>query len=111
MFVLYQSAEMDSALLTEQSRKVGEVVKSARKNLPSKLFDKEIPLSSYMKKFQQKRNRKKEIINSLGLGQSKGMLTRLRCGSATSGKKTSGGTPKKLPKKKSPSSEKEVTSN
>ena len=41
-----QSAEMDSALLTKQSRKVEEVVKSAKKKLPKKTFDEEIPLSS-----------------------------------------------------------------
>ena len=88
---------MDSALLTEQSRKVGEVVKSAKKKLPSKLFDEEIPSSSYMKKVQMKRKQNKEIINSLGLGQSKGIPTRLRQTSTTSRKKKSGGTPKKIP--------------
>ena len=88
---------MDSALLTEQSRKVGKVVKSAKKKIPSKLFDEEIPLSSYMKKVQQKRKRNREIINSLGLGQSKCMLTRLRRERAT---------PKKSPKRKSPPSKK-----
>ena len=105
-----QSADMDNALLTEQSRKVGEVVKSAKKKIPKKIFDEEIPSSSYMKRVQMKRKRNKEVLNSLGLGPGKGKITRPRRTTSTSNKKTSGGTPKKKPtSKKIPTPKKILT--